>query len=156
MFLLEDIENIVTARIQSSRVSAKNSTKVQVGGSCVVGCYAHITSVIWNLSYARYPLHVSRSFHLYLDFHEYRTGQFYFICSKCVISSNNWGKPEATSVALSFVHVDDCRSIPSDSNIIRSLLCWQDRYIIFAAMEVSSSALPSEMASNSILRFCII
>lgn len=140
MFLLEDIENIVTARIQSSRVSAKKFHNSPGGGyckckagSCVVGCYAHITSVIWNLSYARYPLHVSRSFNLYLDFHEYRTGQFYFICSKCVISSNNWGKPEATSVASSFVHVDDCRSIPSDSNIIRSLLCWQDRYIILCS-----------------------
>ncbi|XP_062598202.1 uncharacterized protein LOC134259614 [Saccostrea cucullata] len=64
----EDIENIVSAKIQSRHVSAKrylcwiqhSNGVIQTwyckckAGSRVVGCCAHITSVVWYLSYARY------------------------------------------------------------------------------------------------------
>lgn len=64
----EDVENVVSARIQSRHVSAKKYyCWIQYGegvvqawyckckaGSRVVGCCAHITSVVWFISYARH------------------------------------------------------------------------------------------------------
>lgn len=64
----EDVENVVSARIQSRHVSAKKYyCWIQYGegvvqawyckckaGSRVVGCCAHITSVVWYLAYARH------------------------------------------------------------------------------------------------------